>query len=753
MFQAAWAVLSSRYSGESDVVFGSTRTGRWTGSTDSDVRIGLFINTLPMRVDVDDDALIEPWLRSLRAKQIALRPFEHTPLAAVHGWSGVDRRTPLFESIVIYDHRTLDAVLQIPGRHFDYVGQTNFPIALRAYGDEEMVVRLEYSAERFSHPAVVRMLAHLVNLLTHLADGDTAYVGDLDPVGVDERAALVGAEPRPLFDTPDGTLHAGFARQAAATPEAVAVSVETVMGREELTYSELDRRAEAVAAHLRSLGVTTNQPVGLRVERSADVVVGMLAILKAGGAYLPMDPVYPSERVAFMLEDAQARVVLTQRALVGQLAALPVQCICLDAPLPPAPSLPSEPGHASGDDLAYVMYTSGSTGKPKGVPITHHHVLRLFAATDEWFDVGPDDVWTLFHSYSFDISVWEIWGALLSGGRLAVVTRDVSRDPREFHAMLHREGVTMLCQTPTAFRSLIDVDQVAPAAAFDLRDIIFVGEALEPHILKPWIDRYGDTSPRLVNMYGPHRSDGLRRVSTRHPRRPRRRQRHRRAHPRPEPLRPGHPPQAGADRGARRAVHRRSRRRRRLPQPARPHRPTVPARSVPRRSCVPQRGPGSAPRERRLRIPRPHRPAGQDSRSPHRARRNRGRDRRASGRPPGRRDRPGGRSRREEPHRLPRRRRPATEPDRGTPRRPARAAAGLHDSHALPARRRPAANPQRQARPQRASHSATTPFGASSDRRPPAPPTRSSSFPCSRRRSTGATSASWTTSSTSAVIR
>jgi len=503
MFQAAWAVLLSHYSGESDVVFGATRTGRWTGSSDAEVRIGLFINTLPMRVDVDADARIGPWLRSLRAKQIELRPFEHTPLAAVHGWSGVDRRTPLFESIVVYDHRTLDAFLQIPGRHFDYVGQTNFPIALRAYGDDDMVVRLEYSTERFSDAAIARMLTHLVNLLTQLADGDAAHVGDLDPVGVDERAALVGAGPRPLFDTPDVTLHAGFARQAAATPEAIAVSVETSTGREELTYADLDHRAEAVAAHLRSLGVTANQPVGLRVERGADVVVGMLAILKAGGAYLPMDPVYPGERVAFMLEDADAKVVLTQRALAGELAALPVHCICLDAPLPPSPSTPSEPSHVTGDDLAYVMYTSGSTGKPKGVTITHHNVLRLFAATDEWFDVGPDDVWTLFHSYSFDISVWEIWGALLSGGRLVVVTRDVSRDPQAFHTLLHRERVTMLCQTPTAFRSLIDVDQRAPATAFALRDIVFVGEALEPHILKPWIDRYGDTTPRLVNMYGP----------------------------------------------------------------------------------------------------------------------------------------------------------------------------------------------------------------------------------------------------------
>ncbi|HET6546397.1 MAG TPA: amino acid adenylation domain-containing protein [Rhodanobacteraceae bacterium] len=504
LLQAGWAVLLHRYSGESDIVFGATRAGRNTGFQDADNMVGLFINTLPLRASVDEDAAIVPWLQSLRAQQVALRPYEHTPLANVQAWSAVARGAPLFESVIVYDHLGLDAQLQgesWSGRQFEYVGQTNFPLTVIGYGDDEMLLRLEYSRRRFSDAAAGRMLNHLIVLLTGLADGRAERIRDLDLLTGPERAQLTAGNPIAQSAGAHRSVHQRFEEQVTRTPEAIAVVFDTDEGRIELSYAELDRRANALAQHLRRLGVIANQLVGLHTERNADLVVAILGVLKAGGAYLPLDPVYPAARIAFMLRDADVRIVLTQRALVAGLAGLPVTCLCLDEPLPPATAIatavPSAP-----QDLAYVIYTSGSTGQPKGVRVTHHNVLRLFAATDSWFDFRPQDVWTLFHSYAFDFSVWELWGALLHGGRVVVVSQELSRHPEAFRELLLCEGVTVLNQTPTAFRQLIEIDRASPRGDFALRLVIFGGEALELQNLAPWLDRYGEHAPRLINMYG-----------------------------------------------------------------------------------------------------------------------------------------------------------------------------------------------------------------------------------------------------------
>jgi amino acid adenylation domain-containing protein len=293
-----------------------------------------------------------------------------------------------------------------------------------------------------------------------------------------------------------------FAAQVARTPDAIAAVFED----QTLTYGELDARANRLAHYLISKGVGPEVVVGLCVERSIEMVVGLIGILKAGGAYLPLDPSHPPERLAFMLRDAGAPLVVTHSAPFNRLPAPGMECIRLDADWRQiAQCSPTAP--ASGvtpENLAYVIYTSGSTGTPKGVSVTHYAVARLFGATKELFRFGADDVWTLFHSIAFDFSVWEIWGALFHGGRLVIVPYSISRSPAEFLALVVREDVTVLNQTPSAFYQFMQAEMDNPelGRTLALRYVILGGEALESRRLNDWCQHHPDEILHLINMYG-----------------------------------------------------------------------------------------------------------------------------------------------------------------------------------------------------------------------------------------------------------
>ncbi|MFT3764376.1 MAG: amino acid adenylation domain-containing protein [Minicystis sp.] len=506
---AAFDVLLARWSGQDDIVIGTPAAGRTRPEIEP--LIGFFVNTLVIRARIGEDASFLDLLARVREACLGAYAHQDVPFERLVADLAPERdltRTPVFQvSFTVQD--VAGEGLRLPSLSLSGVAAetttSKFDLSL-ALGDSPngLLGSLEYNADLFDADTVDRVIAQYRVLLEGIAARPEAKTWELPILSEEERRRLVVEWNEPALDFPPRTcLHAWFEEQVDATPEAPAVTFEG----KSLSYRELDERANRVAHALVKRGVGPEVLVGLCMERSGDLLVALLGILKAGGAYLPLDPDYPKDRLAFMVEDSKVPVIITQASVAGVLPASSAALLRIDGD---AAEIAAEPASrllhtAKPESLAYVIYTSGSTGKPKGAMVTHHNVVRLFDATNHWYGFGPSDVWTMFHSYAFDFSVWEIWGALLYGGRVVVVPYWVSRAPDTFYDLLISEGVTVLNQTPSAFRQLVHAEgsvDVARRAAIKLRYVIFGGEALDLADLAPWWDRHGDRAPQLVNMYG-----------------------------------------------------------------------------------------------------------------------------------------------------------------------------------------------------------------------------------------------------------
>ncbi|HEU4556752.1 MAG TPA: condensation domain-containing protein, partial [Longimicrobium sp.] len=501
----AFQVLLSKYSGSVDVVVGSLASGRTRKEVED--LIGFFVNTLVLRTDLSGDPSFREVLR--RAREVTLGAHEHqeVPFERLVAELQPERslsHTPLFQ-VMFAQQNAVERGLALPGLEAGEAGaelaSAKFDLFLTARATAHgLRVGLNYSTDLFERGTAVRMLGHLARVLEQVATDADARLSRLDLLGEAERALVLEAWNRTAAEVPaDRCIHELFQAQAARTPGAVAVHFE----EESLTCAELNAGANQLAHYLRRRGVGPEVRVGICLERSLEMVVGILAVLKAGGAYVPLDPGYPAERLAFILADSATPVLLTRETLRG---ALPVrdgvEVVSLDGAAEEiaAESAENPRSGAGPDSLAYVIYTSGSTGRPKGVMNQHRGVVNRLWWMQAEYGIGADDVVLQKTPFSFDVSVWEFFWPLQQGATLVMARPDGHRDPLYLQEMIERRGVTTLHFVPSMLQPFVETAEAARCTS--LRRVICSGEALPPALVARFHQRL-PASTALHNLYGP----------------------------------------------------------------------------------------------------------------------------------------------------------------------------------------------------------------------------------------------------------
>ncbi|HEX7239324.1 MAG TPA: condensation domain-containing protein, partial [Longimicrobiaceae bacterium] len=482
--QGAWALLLSRYAGEEDVVFGTTVSGRPVELAGAEETVGMFINTLPVRVRVQGGAEVGEWLAQLQREQVEAREYEYAPLVQVQKWSEMPAGEALFESLVVYENYPVDRTLaeQVGGlgglRVRSSFGreQANDPLVLSAQATPTLQVELRYDQERIEGEVAERLPGQLEVVLEAMAADSARRISQLSLLRDAERLqVLAGARAQPIAHPP-ACVHELFSVQATRTPDLTAVAGP---GRA-MTYIELERSSNRLACYLRMRGVGPVARVGICLEPGIDVVVGVLAVLKAGGAYVPLDPTYPEERLAYMLADSGASVLLTHSALLELLPAFAGELVRLDVDAAAIAAQEDQPVRSGLDtrSVAYVIYTSGSTGRPKGVVVEHASLASTLLTTRETFGLAVGEVFPAMASYAFDIWSFEVFTPLLSGGEVRLLERGTVRDVERLSEEL--AGADSVHAVPVLMREIVARVQAGPGVLPRMRHVFIGGDAIAP---------------------------------------------------------------------------------------------------------------------------------------------------------------------------------------------------------------------------------------------------------------------------------
>ncbi|HEU4533232.1 MAG TPA: amino acid adenylation domain-containing protein, partial [Polyangiaceae bacterium] len=546
LVQGAWALLLRRYSGELEVLFGVTVAGRPPELPGVESIVGLFINTLPLRVPVPDEEPLVPWLKALQNRNLLLRQHGHAPLASVQGWSEVERGRPLFQSLFVFENAPIDPSLR-EGRIAFRVQQvrdrvhTNYPITIMSWAEPELPLKISYDRAALSPDTAARLLGHLGTLLEGMAARPDARLGELPMLTPSERhRALFEWNHAPAVEPDFSSYAALFDAQAARTPDAVAATCRD----RRLTYAELSRDAGRLARALVARCVGPERRVALLDERGLELLTMMVAVFKAGGAYVPLSTDDPSERAARAVASSEASVLLTREAFRKQAETilravapsrppalvtfeevmgeghaeglLPDQADRAEGPLPDRANrteglLPDRAGRAEGPlpdrggpgHLAYVIYTSGSTGVPKGAMVERRGMLNNMLSKVPRLSLEPGDVIAQTASPCFDISVWQFLTAPLFGGVVEIVPDEITRDPGRLLDHVERRGVAVLEVVPAVLKGMLEAasERAVPPALARLRWVLPTGEALPAALAREWLIRYPHVP--LMNAYGP----------------------------------------------------------------------------------------------------------------------------------------------------------------------------------------------------------------------------------------------------------